>query len=206
MSRPTKIESEYRKAEDRFGKNEDEFFDWLEQHRYDDWTLCIGWALMRANRVFGRNQVEIAALTAITDSKGRELLPGINKAYISSMLSGTASPPARTYDRLARACGVNPLEFYLAEGWLTTADIAAFSVPDRALALPILEKLDSIPMEDQPAARAVVLSVLDTLISTTQRLTQRSKAPEETPKPIATNEVTNKNARAASRRAAKDRS
>lgn len=156
-------ESPYRKAERELGNNPDAFWEHLEEHKYDHWTLAVGWALKYAERNHHLDQSAVADRTVTHDSAGRPVDAAISKSYISAMLSGRSHPPAETYKRLARACGVNPIEFQLAEGWLDHADIAAFNLPEQELVRPILQRLFDTPPQYRPRARALVTSMLDSI-------------------------------------------
>lgn len=166
----------YRQMEAKFGADEDAFFEWLEHNKHEDYTVAIGWALMRARRYYNLDQVQIAGRTRVVDSRGRELVPPITKSFISAMLSGRSKVQPDVYERLARACDVNPIHFFIAERWMSPSDVAAFNVPERDVALPLLAKLDQIPEPQRPAARATVLAVLDTLIATTRGMEERAVA------------------------------
>jgi hypothetical protein len=155
--------SAYREAEHRFEGRPDEFWEFLERNRREDPTLAIGWAVMRARRFYGWDQVTIAQRTEIKDARGHVIEEPISKTFVSSLLSGKSNALPLTYLRLARATEVSPIEFYLAEQWLDPADVIAFSMPDKETALPVLQKLLSIPEKSRPKARAVALAVLDSV-------------------------------------------
>jgi hypothetical protein len=157
-------ESPYRKAERELGAGTDEFWEYLEAHRREDPSLCIGWALMRASRYLNIDQAAVADRTASVGRDGTVLVEPITKSFVSAMISGRSRVSPQTYTRLAAACEVNCLEFYLAEGWIQPEEIGAFSVPGREEALPILQRLAQIKDYDvRIRARAVVLAVLDSI-------------------------------------------
>lgn len=79
------------------------------------------------------------------------------------MLSGRSRVSPEVYVRLADACEVNELDFYLAEHWVRQASIASFSVPERELAMPIIQKILELPKGLRIRGRAVVLAVLDSI-------------------------------------------
>jgi len=178
-----KFVSPYRKAEAEFVGRPDEFLEYLSEHRYDHPTLCIGWAVEQAKQKLNLDQVQIAARTEVRDKDGNLVEPGYTKSYISALLSwrSTASPAA--YLRLARACEVNVLEFHIAEKWIPIEYIAAYNLPERELVLPILAEIGKLPREMQPSARAVVISVLQTLVAQYAEQKSGTKA-ETTPRKI----------------------
>jgi hypothetical protein len=156
-------QSAYREVEARFGPNSDALWEYLEAHRLDDPTLTVGWALLKARRYFGWDNATVAQKTAITNARGQVIEEPLSKTFISSMLSGKSKAAPNTYVRLARVCEVSPLDFYLAEGWLDPGDIAAYDLPDKETALPVMQRLLALPQEVRPKARAVVLSILDSV-------------------------------------------
>lgn len=168
--------SAYRKAENEFRGQPDGLWAFLEANKHEDWTLCIGWALRRADRFYNLDQQQVAERTALLDNQGRVLVPAVSKSFLSAMLSGRSKVAPEVYTRLADACGVNPVEFYLAERWLSPAQVAAYQMPERELVLPILSKLTAVPRTEQPAALAVVLSVLDSLKAAAERMTARQNS------------------------------
>ncbi len=155
--------SSYREAESQFGTNTDELWEFLEVNRLNDPTLAIGWALLRARRFFSWDNMTVAQRTAVRDELGNLIEEPISKTFLSSLLSGKSKASPHTYKRLARVCEVSPLDFYLAEGWLDPGDVAAYTIPDRELATPVLTKLLRIPRHMRAKARAVVLAVLDSI-------------------------------------------
>jgi hypothetical protein len=157
--------SPYRKAQQEFRGNDDGLWEYLEENKYDDPTLMLGWAFERAKRFFGYDQVTIAAKTGRTDGRGNVIEEPISKSFVSSMLSGQSRVSPEVYLRLADVCEVSVLDFHLAERWIRQSDIAAYSVPERQEAMPIIMRLLDIPRADRPKARAVVLSVLDSIYS-----------------------------------------
>lgn len=173
MSEPI---SAYRKAENDFRGQPDQFWEYLERNKHEDWTLCIGWALRRADRFYNLDQQQVAERTAVVDSNGQVLVPPVSKSFLSAMLTGRSKVAPDVYTRLADACGVNPVEFYLAERWLSPAQVAAYQMPERELVLPILTKLTAIGRSEQPAALAVVLSVLDSLKAAAERMATRQES------------------------------
>jgi hypothetical protein len=158
-------ESLYRKAERELGRDPDAFWEYLERHKHDDRTLCIGWAIKRAERYLNRDQATVAQHTAVVDRTGRVLEEPISKSFVSAMLSGRSKVTPQVYVRLAEACEVSELEFYIAEGWTQPASIAAYNTPERAMAQPILARLAALRPDQQPSAVAVVLGVLDSVHS-----------------------------------------
>lgn len=157
--------SPFRKAQHELGVSTDALWEYLEENKYDDPSLCLGWAFERARRFFNYDQVTIAARTAVTDNRGNVIDEPISKSFVSAMLSGGSRVSPEVYLRLADVCEVSVLDFYLAERWLRQADIAAYSVPERQEAMPVILRLLALPREVRPKARAVVLSVLDSIYS-----------------------------------------
>lgn len=156
-------DSAFRRAERDFQGRPDEFWEFLEEHKYDDPTLAIGWAIERAKRFYNRDQASIAARTAVYDEQGRILEEPITRSFVSAMLSARSKVSPPVYKRLARATDTNPIDFYIAEGWVDLSDVAAYDLPDSALALPIIQKVMALPQERRPRARAVVLAMLDSI-------------------------------------------
>jgi hypothetical protein len=71
----------------------------------------------------------------------------------------------------------NPLEFFIAEGWIETSHIAAYQVPAANIILPLATKLEQIQGRSQQLAAVSMLgAVLDTV------LIQQSTHPGSTPK------------------------
>lgn len=165
MATPNKTpESAYREAEAKFAGRLNELWAYLEQHRQEDPTLCIGWALRRAERFLGLDQSMVAERTAVTDRRGRTIVPPISKSFVSAMLSGRSKVSPEVYARLARACEVSTVEFFLAEGWLEPADFAALGAADKELTTPLLQRFADIPEEHRPQVRVALLSVLDAFV------------------------------------------
>lgn len=167
--------SAYRKAENEFRGRPDDFWHYLEANKHEDWTLCIGWALRRADRFYNLDQQQVAERTAVLDSSGQVMVPAISKSFLSAMLTGRSRVSPDIYSRLAVATEINPLEFYIAERWLSPAEIAAYQMPERELVLPILRRLTTIPRAEQPSARAIVISVLDSVKAAADRIAQERK-------------------------------
>jgi hypothetical protein len=170
-------ESAYREAERAYGHDPDAFWEYLERHKLDDWTLAIGWAFVRAKRFRGWDQTTVSARTAVTDHRGRIIEEPISKTFITSMLSGKSHPAPPTYARLARAMEISPLVFYLAEGWLDPADIASYDLPEREESLPVIQRLAKLPEEQRPKARALIFSILDSIYD----VEQYRQAPKSSP-------------------------
>lgn len=163
MATQEKGVSPYRQAEEEFKGRPDELWEFLEANKREDPTLALGWAVKRAERFYGLDQVQIVAKTEVKDNFGKIIDPAFTKSYLSALLSRrtTASPEA--YLRLARALDVNVLEFHIAEGWVPTEYIAAFQLPERELVTPILAELGKFDPAMQPNARAVVITVLQAM-------------------------------------------
>jgi transcriptional regulator with XRE-family HTH domain len=162
--------SPYRQAENEYRGRPDDFWDYLESHRLEDPSLAVGWAVKRAERLYNLDQQQIAERTAVTDRDGNVTIPAISKSFVSAMLTGRSNVSPEVYVRLASACEVNELEFYVAEGWTSAAAIAAYQIPERELVLPILHRISALPRSEQPSARAVVISVLDSIKAGVERI------------------------------------
>lgn len=163
MPTPVTSDSAYRRAEAEYGTASDELWEYLEKNKHEDGTLAVGWALERARRYFHLDQQTVAQRTAIADGAGNVVEEPISKSFISALLSGRTKAAPPTYARIAHAAQVSPLEFYLAEHWLDPADISAYDMAEKDVALPIIQKLLSLPEWRRPRAKAVVLSVLESL-------------------------------------------
>ncbi len=86
------------------------------------------------------------------DAAGVVIGEPISKSFLSAMLYGRSKVSPENYKRLAEATEVNPLHFYIAEGWI-----------ERDQSLPVIHTLMSIPPDQRPHARAVVIAVLDSI-------------------------------------------
>ena len=88
----------------------------------------------------------------------------LSRAAISSILNGHTSATAGTWASIARAVGANPLEFFIAEGWVYSADVATYveNADTRELQTlgVILEEID--PKHHQAFIK-MVSAVADTL-------------------------------------------
>ena len=160
--------SPYRKAEADFANDPDGFFQYLEAHKLDDPTLAFGWAIERSRRYFNRDQAAIADRTAVIDGRGNVLEEPVSRSYVSAILAGRSRVAPQTYRRFADALEINPVLFFLAEGWLTTADLVAYELPERHSTLPIISKIMDLPPAQQARARALVLAVLDSIYELAQ--------------------------------------
>lgn len=157
-------ESAYTLCEREFQDDEDALWEYLENHKYDDPTLCIGWAIKHAKRYRGKNQAAVADTTAVY-SDGKKVKDALSPSFISAILGGRSKVSPLAYRRIAAACDVNPLHFLIAEGWVDFSELAAFDMPENTLALPIIQKFFLLPQKVRPSARAVILSVLDSIIA-----------------------------------------
>lgn len=157
-------ESPYRDAEERFVNDPDGLYQYLREHRLDDPSLCVGYWLMRADRELGMNQSDVARRTAVIRD-GQIVVPELSRGFLSALLSGRTRATPDTYTRVARAVGANPLEFFLAEGWVDPADIATYSMPHANEWQPIAKKLDAVPPTERRKVVALVGSIIDTLLS-----------------------------------------
>ena len=151
MATTPTADSPYRRIEAEYGAGTDALWEHLEKNKHEDISTAVGWALERAKRYFHRDQATIAEMS------------GLSKSFISALLSGRTKASPGTYTQIARAAEVSPLEFLLADGLIEPADIAAFSMPEKDVALPIIQKLLELPEFRRARAKAVVLSVLDSI-------------------------------------------
>lgn len=122
------MESLYRHSESKFINHPDKLWALLEQDRHDDPTLCIGWALERAKRIINRSKDAVVARTGYYNEQGKKIEEPISVSTLEDLLSGHYKATPQLYVRLARACEVSVLEFYIAEGWVEAEDIAAFGL------------------------------------------------------------------------------
>jgi hypothetical protein len=167
-------ESAFRRAEREFAGRPDEFWEWLEQHRHDDPTTAIGYAVERAKRYYGYDQADIAARTEVTDPSGKLIEPAISKSFVSAMLSARSRVSPEVYRRLAVATDTNVIDFHIAEGWEDQADIAAYHFPEQDVAHPIITRILSLPPEQRSRAVGVVTAVLDSIIDIAAGKNERS--------------------------------
>lgn len=165
-------DSSYQRAKDRFGDDKDGFYDWLREHRLDDVTLCLGYYLERAKREFNWNQTDVAERTRSRTE------PPITRSFLSATLSGRSGIRADTWVRIANALEANPLEFFIAEGWIDVGHIAAYQVPAANVILPIATKLEQIKgRQQQIAAVSMLGAVLDTVLLQQATQNQHEKVP-----------------------------
>lgn len=155
-------ESPYRDAEQKFN-DPDELFDYLREHRLDDASLCLGYWLMYADRELGLNQSDVARRTAVVKD-GEVIVPELTRGFLSAVLSRRTRATPDTYTRIARAVGANPIEFFLAEGWVDPSDITAYSLPHANEWQPIAKKLDAVPPTERRKVVALVGSIIDAVL------------------------------------------
>lgn len=161
--------SVYARTREQFGEDEDAFYDWLREHRLEDVTLTLGYYLMRAKRDMNLNQTDVAERTRTRTE------PPITRSFLSASLAGRSSTRADTWVRIAHALDANPLEFFIAEGWIDPGHIAAYQVPAANVILPLATKLEQIKGRPQQLAAVAMLgAVLDTVL-----LQQATQAPQE---------------------------
>jgi hypothetical protein len=157
-------ESAFRQAERRFAGNPDGLWEFLEEHKHEEPTLCIGWAIERARRYYNYDQATIADHTAIFDTQGNLIEAAISKSFVSAMLSARSRVSPEVYKRLARAYDVNVIEFHIAEGWEDLADIMAYNELDQEVAHPIIQRILALPVDTRPRAVGVMTAVLESIV------------------------------------------
>lgn len=113
----TNKKSAYCEASERF-QDPEHLYTYLQEHLHDDTTLWLGYYLMRARRLEGRDLAQVAH-----DA-------GMSPLSISMLLSGKSEASPAIYDRLAHALDANPVELFLASGWLTPTEVAEYTEPD----------------------------------------------------------------------------
>jgi hypothetical protein len=156
---PIAGDSLYMRAKERFGDDKEGLYEYLREHRLDDPSLCLGYYLMRALREMNWNQADVAERTRTRTE------PPITRSFLSAALSGRSGIRGDTWVRLANALDANPLEFYIAEGWIDTGHIAAYQVPASNVILPLASKLEQIKSRQQQLAAVAMLgAVLDTVL------------------------------------------
>lgn len=156
--------SPYREAEQNYVNDQDGLFEYLRQHRLDHSSLCLGYWLLYADRVLGMNQSDVARRTGVWKD-GEVVVPELTRGFLSALLSGRTRSTPDTYTRIARAVGANPLEFFLAEGWIDPSDIVAYSLPHANEWQPIAKKLDAVPPLDRPKVVVLVGAIIDTVLA-----------------------------------------
>ena len=150
--------SPYQQALSRFDADRDGLYRYLEEHRLEDPSLCLGYYLERAKRELGLNQSEVA------DRTGSRTEPPVAKQFLSAILAGRSGVRPETYVRIASVVGANPLEFFIASGWVDPADIAAYQVPGAEQLGSIARKLEQLEPGYRRSATALVEAVLDTVL------------------------------------------
>ena len=133
----------------------DQLFEYLEQHRLKDITLCVGYWLVWAERNLNMNQSDVADAA------------GVTRSFISSLLSGRTLSKPETFERIARATGANPVEFLVAAGLVEPSDILAYQVPGRADLQVLADKLIHIPAHKRQKYVTLAASILDLAIDET---------------------------------------
>jgi len=165
-------DSRYQRAKEEFGEDKDGLYDYLREHRLQDPSLCLGYYLMRAQREMNWNQTDVAERTRTRTE------PPITRSFLSAGLSGRSGIRADTWVRIANALDANPLEFFIAEGWIDVGHIAAYQVPAANVILPIATKLEQIQgRQQQIAAVAMLGAVLDTVLLQQATQNPREKVP-----------------------------
>lgn len=145
--------SAYRQAEQTY-KDPDEFLEYLHTHRLDDVTLCLGYWLRKAEKDLGFDQATVAARTEVRNAAGAITQRALTRGYLSQVLTGATRADPHTWVRLADVLGANPVEFYLAEGWLRPAHIESYNSADNHLFLPLLDAL--LQIKDRSLRRSAV--------------------------------------------------
>lgn len=153
-----KFNTPYRTAQRNFANDEDGLYEYLEKNRTEDLTLCLGYYLMRADRMLGMNQSDIASRT------GAPGVEPVSRGFLSAMLSGRTKAAPETITRIARAAEANPLEFFTAMGLIDPSDIAAYQLPEARDWMPIAKKLINVPLAQRPRVVALVGAVIDTVL------------------------------------------
>lgn len=161
-------DSQYRRAKDRFGEDDDALYEYLRYHRLEDTTLCLGFYLMRAQRELNLNQADVAERTRTKND------PPITRSFLSVLLGGRSGIRADTWVRIANALDANPLEFFIAEGWIEPGHISSYQVPHSDLMLPLATKLDEVRPEFRQSAVAMIVAVIDTVLLQQKTLEGRS--------------------------------
>lgn len=169
--------SAYRQAERAYEGRPDEFLEYLEAHRLEDVTLCLGYWLRWAERELNFDQATVAARTEVRNAAGEVAQRALTRGYLSQVLTGATSADPRTWARLADAVGCNPVEFYLAEGWLRPAHIESYTLLDSHLYQPLLETLHRI--SDRTLRRSAVAVATATVDTILQMQTKKEPAKEK---------------------------
>lgn len=157
-------ESPYRDAEEKYENDPDALYDYLREHRLDDPSLTLGYWLKHADRVLGLNQSDVTRRTAVVKD-GDVVVPELSRGFLSAVLSRRTRATPDTYTRIASAVGANPLEFFIAEGWIDPSDIVAYSLPHASDWQPIAKKLDAVPAADRRKVVALVGSIIDAALT-----------------------------------------
>lgn len=144
----------YLLAKARYGEDENTLFEFLRAHRLDHPTLTVGYYVLRAKRFQNWTQADIAARTIVG---GR----AITRGFISAFLLGTTGGTPETLTSMMRAMGANPVEWYLAYGWLENGDLAAYGMAGGEAWVPIANRLANMREEDKVKSVALVEAVLD---------------------------------------------
>lgn len=151
-------QSLYRRMKTQYGDDEEGFYRWLREHHLEDTSVCLGFYLKRAERELNLNQADVAARTGTRDE------PPLTRSFISALLRGRPGIRADTWVRIAKACDANPLEFFLAEGWIEQGDISAYKVPHANMMLGLARKLDDFSPAFQQTFITMAEAMADTLL------------------------------------------
>lgn len=158
--------SPYREAEAKFGDDIEGLREYCRQHRLDDITLCLGYWLLYAESELNMNNSAVTA--AIGNSRG----------FLSQVLGGRTTAAQQTYAKIARLVGANPLEFLIAQGLVDVGDIAAYNLPHANDLVLVARKFEQVPPTERPKVAALIVSVIDAVLSArdTMPATKKAKA------------------------------
>jgi hypothetical protein len=162
-------ESPYSKAKIHYRHDSDAFYEYLRTHRLEDATLCLGYYVERAKRERGWNQTDIAERTKTPTD------PPLTRSFISAALAGRTGVKADTWKRVADALEANPLEFYLAQGWLDPGDIAAYQVPHASLLMGVSRLMDQVDPENYQPFLDMVKAMIDVVLGKQRAITSSNR-------------------------------
>lgn len=141
----------------------DDLYEYLKTRRLEDVTLCVAYWLLDAERREGLNQADVAS----------EM--GATRSLISQILSGRVISKPQTFERLARVLDFNPLELYLAAGWLDLSDIMAYQTPGQNDLRMLADKLQALPANERHKWTKLAEAILDTVVAEVQHQRKEPK-------------------------------
>lgn len=169
---PEEGTSRYRQMLATFGGNirsdrdaQLEFLQQLKPIRLEDITLCLGYWFLWCRVYRDLDQSAILARTGVYDKEGRMLEKPFSRGYPSLVLSGLSRARPDTWKRFADAMDISPVEFYIADGWLSPADVLSFQIDGSIQYRAVVDALEKVPEKSRNRAAAFIVAALGTIAS-----------------------------------------